>query len=419
MAATQYITELRKGSKFEVCPSCGKREFKPEIYIATGELVADNVGRCNRESNCGYHYPAAKYFKDGGKVATNATVNREIKPVAFDYIPNKYLSDALERNEPHSLKTFLVAKFGAEVEKQAANLYKYTGIEKPWPGSTCFWYIDAQGRVTRGTIVAYNPETGKRIKYATGERAGQGKISSFVKAAKLIGVGEGWNYKQTLYGEHLLKQYPNKPVGLVESEKTAIIASLYFPQLVWLATGGKSKLTAERVQVLKGRKVVAFPDLDGFDKWQQAAKDVAHVVNISVSTYLNDNATEADKAAKLDLADYLLKFDLSEFIKPSEPKQPVKTEPATVLQNVEPTPEPEPQQPAFSMATAFTQVKRFFDGVNLDGLQSIRLNNYSFIENPALFVRSHLSVIERNLRNKRFQPYLNRLEIFKQTLQTI
>lgn len=37
--------------------------------------------------------------------------------------------------------------------------------------------------------------------------------------------------KQCLFGEHLLLQYPTKPVAIVESEKSALIASHFMPDL--------------------------------------------------------------------------------------------------------------------------------------------------------------------------------------------
>lgn len=48
----------------------------------------------------------------------------------------------------------------------------------------------------------------------------------------------------------------------VESEKTAIICSAMMPQYLWLATGGKSGLTSERLSSLKGRKIIVFPHID-------------------------------------------------------------------------------------------------------------------------------------------------------------
>ena len=54
---------------------------------------------------------------------------------------------------------------------------------------------------------------------------------------------ENWELTQCLFGEHLLSAIDEKQktVALVESEKTAIIASCIMPKYIWLATGGKSQ----------------------------------------------------------------------------------------------------------------------------------------------------------------------------------
>ena len=43
-----------------------------------------------------------------------------------------------------------------------------------------------------------------------------------------------FEYTQTLFGGHSLNCFPSAKVGVVESEKTAVIASIYF--LTWLGS---------------------------------------------------------------------------------------------------------------------------------------------------------------------------------------
>ena len=116
-----------------------------------------------------------------------------------------------------------------------------------------------------------------------------------------------WQLTQCLFGEHLLPQHPDKTVALVESEKTAIICSAMMPQYLWLATGGKSGLTSEHLTSLKGRKIIVFPDIDAFKDWQQKIFTFPHL-DIRISRLLEDNATPADRAAHIDLADWILKY---------------------------------------------------------------------------------------------------------------
>ena len=107
--------------------------------------------------------------------------------------------------------------------------------------------------------------------------------------------------------EHLLPQHQDKTIALVESEKTAIICSAMMPQYLWLATGGKSGLTSERLSSLKGRKIIVFPDIDAFKDWQQKIFTFPHL-DIRISRLLEDNTTPADRAAHIDLADWILKY---------------------------------------------------------------------------------------------------------------
>ena len=63
-ANTMYKTTLDKSSRKHKCPSCGQKRMVKYIFNDTGEYIADNVGRCDREINCSYHYPPKDYYKD-------------------------------------------------------------------------------------------------------------------------------------------------------------------------------------------------------------------------------------------------------------------------------------------------------------------------------------------------------------------
>jgi hypothetical protein len=108
-----------------------------------------------------------------------------------------------------------------------------------------------------------------------------------------------------LFGEHLLNQFPNKTIGIVESEKTAIIASAFLPDLIWLATGGAENLNKEKVALLSGRNVILFPDTskDGhiYQKW----KEKGSKFGFETSDYLEIHTNDEQKADGLDIADFL------------------------------------------------------------------------------------------------------------------
>ena len=109
-----------------------------------------------------------------------------------------------------------------------------------------------------------------------------------------------------------MKQYPFKNVAIVESEKTAVICSHFWPEYVWLATGGKSQLNS-RLQVLKGRKVVAFPDVDGYQEWKEKLSQIKEL-DIMVSDILEKSASAEDRENHVDIADLLISQYLKEHI---------------------------------------------------------------------------------------------------------
>ena len=77
------------------------------------------------------------------------------------------------------------------------------------------------------------------------------------------------------------------------------------PRFLWLATGGKSQIN-DRLLVLKGRTVVAFPDIDGYDEWERKLADYSDL-DIRISPVLQQNSTKADREAHIDIADWLLR----------------------------------------------------------------------------------------------------------------
>jgi hypothetical protein len=220
-----------------------------------------------------------------------------------------------------------------------------------------------------------------------------------------------------LFGEHLLID-KTKPVAIVESEKTAIIASQYLPQFIWVAVGSLSNLNAEKCSILKGRIVILFPDLNGFDKWSSKAKELSQLAIFTVSDLLERKTTEAEKKQGFDLADYLIKFNYKDFAEPEpEAVQPIfevkaieQTEP---FYNFSKPKKPKPENWQQSIA----ELESYFDGAEIP-TQPVKLNKCSTITNCTLFIESHFAAVKANNGNSTFLPYLNRLEQLKQVINT-
>ena len=91
------------------------------------------------------------------------------------------------------------------------------------------------------------------------------------------------------------------PIAQVEAEKTAVICSAVFPECFWSATGGLSQFN-DCLNTLHGRKVEAFPDLGGYDKWVVKIRNYP-TLDITASDYLERIATDEIRAMKADLVD--------------------------------------------------------------------------------------------------------------------
>jgi hypothetical protein len=171
-----------------------------------------------------------------------------------------------------------------------------------------FWQIDVNRRIRTGKLIAYDRATGNRRKDVSPNWV----HALLKKAGKLP---ENFALKQCYFGEHLLSKYPGLPIAIVESEKSAVVASLcksVFPDLIWLACGGKSNLKVERLLRLgNDRTILLFPDADGFEKWQITALEASiSGADIRVSDLIEKRATEAQKRSGWDIADYLIQAQI-------------------------------------------------------------------------------------------------------------
>jgi hypothetical protein len=306
-----YTLEKYKGhGSRHACPKCGRKEFVRYIDKKTGEYLADDVGRCNREVKCGYHYTPRQHFADnpfyGVRRDITTTRRRETyivnerKPTRLDFISGDYLRRTLVAWERNNFIKFLLSRFSLEEVNSVMRRY----LIGTWPdGRTVFWQVDAGGRVRTGKLIAYDAATGKRIKSR--------KISWVHAELKRAGdLPETFALGQCLFGEHLLTRANSGTAGvLVESEKTAVVASIFMPHYLWLATGGSGNLNISHLRrVATGRRFVLFPDSSKYDKWAVTAEEARRMygLDVRVSDLLEHRLTDEQKREDYDIADFLL-----------------------------------------------------------------------------------------------------------------
>ena len=314
-----HLQKYRPGSK-KVCPKCGRKSCFTRYVDGNAQIAFPNhVGKCDRINSCGYHYTPKEYFQDNPTIKETMieqnnrsdTPSRAVKPIAkplsssapqTSYLPSDWVSQSMQKFDVNPLYRYLTKVAGKEKTDRLFNLYK-VGTSKMWNGATVFWQIDINGNVRAGKIMGYDAKTGHRIKHPFNQ-------VNWVHSGKRV---PDFHMKQCLFGEHLLSEtsIPASTVAIVESEKTALIAALFIPDFVWLATGGMhGSFNSKAMQVLCGREVILFPDLKATDEWKRKTAMLHSICKrVTCSALLENMATDRQREAGLDIADFLLMED--------------------------------------------------------------------------------------------------------------
>lgn len=306
----RFILEPYKGQKTRyTCPQCKKeKQFTRYIDLQTNTHLSDLVGKCNRESKCGYHLTPKKYFLSNPDYKpeqwrSSDEWKKKLKPEIqeYSYLGLSLVTKSLRRYSDNNFTQFLENIFLQDVAKALIERFQI-GTSKRWPGATVFWQIDAAHKVRTGKVMLYNRITGKRIK----EPLRIDWVHSILIRKKAL---KSFQLKQCLFGEHqLLFDSNSKPIGIVESEKTAIIMTAIFPKYIWMASGSLTNIRLDLFKKLEGRDIVFFPDLGGFEKWKSKAEELTiHGFNVTVSEVLEEKAVLDDKQYGFDIADFFLK----------------------------------------------------------------------------------------------------------------
>ena len=246
----------------------------------TGNEV-QGCGRCDREQSCGY------FKKPESNDVIFTPKNQQQPKKETDYIHLKVLEEYFLNPTDCNLLEFLKSKFSKEQIKKARFDYLLSCKNE----STIFWQLDQLEKVRSGKVMLYNPSTGKRVK----DENGKAYINWMHR--------QPYNLKQCLFGLHLTKEEKSKTIAIVESEKTAVIMSMYIPDFLWLATGSKSGFKIEYLQTIKSRKIIAFPDKGCYKEWLDKALEMNNFgYNISVSDLIE--TTDCDDGQ--DIADLYL-----------------------------------------------------------------------------------------------------------------
>ncbi len=349
---------LDKSSKKFVCPNCNKKTFVLYVDTETGNYLTDDFGKCDREQNCNHHKAPTKgkkgylinflshkeitdkaikisdingiisivpksqilehsqnsvwitewylktssinYLTNESKYFNNDEVNfinvistKEQPPLIAPSFHNLELLEKMYKINPQidNLTDFLKLKFSKDEVFKATNKYFITGTNQFWNNATVFWQIDDKEQMHAGKIMLYDSITGKRIKEPYNH------INWMHKAIK----EPDFNLCQCLFGLHQIIEDYQKTIAIVESEKTAIVMSIFLPEFIWIATGSKQNLKFDLLKPIKKRNIVLFPDKGEYQNWLSKANELNEIgFKIAVSELIE----QTDFENGFDLADY-------------------------------------------------------------------------------------------------------------------
>lgn len=237
--------------------------------------------------NCGYCHSCQKTFFPETEKPTPAPQVEE--PKAISFLSADLMQKSLSAYEKNNFIKFVKKLFPKTDIEAKAKLWGI-GTSKKWDGANIFYQIDQNQRIRNGKIMLYNPEDGKRRK--------DGNFFTWVHSVMKLA---DFNFERCLFGLHLITD--NKPIAVVESEKTAFLMALVDDSYNWVATASKSNYNYETLLPIKDFQIVAFPDKDAFDSWAEISERLnSYGFNISVS----DTIEKSDLPVGTDLADLLI-----------------------------------------------------------------------------------------------------------------
>lgn len=294
--------------RVQFCP-CGKSNNDGKFVPFIGH---DEFGHC---------YSCSKTFFPNNRGSSSIELKKtnslvKLPDKKFDTINFQAVEDSMKNYSRNNLYHFLVKLLGEINASKIAQTYRL-GTTKFWGGSTVFWQIDYNYVVRSGKIIQYKIQPDETCIVKVNCKRIKENIPA-VKWVHKVPKNLSFNLKQCFFGEHLLKEENTKPVAIVESEKTAIISSGYFPDFIWLASGSLGGLTKSKCEVLRGRKIILFPDINGYETWSEKIKEISKTVypgTVHISDFLQKNATSVEKAIGADIADVLIKLDPKKFQK--------------------------------------------------------------------------------------------------------
>lgn len=220
--------KFTKGSRYKIAPKCPCGKSNRGGKFVPFEGFTDK----------GYCHSCKKTFLPDGYAPYLTHYKKDMR--VSKHIPEDIIQSTMKNFSNTNFFKYLSSLFGVENTLEAFRKY-YIGTTPSM--DTIYWYKDCNGFGRKGKVFKYDAEGHRQYTYY---------LNDYTNDKDFYGC---------IYGEHLL-QGAGKDILLVEAEKTAIMASIWYPDLTILATGGANSLSDEKAEVLQGHLVTLLPDAD-------------------------------------------------------------------------------------------------------------------------------------------------------------
>lgn len=333
------MLELKLSPNMRTCPYCGaEKSFQPYKFKGASIIINPKVGIC---SICHKQYSYDEYLSKKLHLLTAFSKSKEAR-IILDVgkqelgleDPNVFYSKYFSSGDIEDDKLFqyiirLLANKSDSLsntisKERIQNTFELYGLQTStlWfrENATIFWYKTSDEDRLSYRIMKFK-EDGHSFKEKDKEHP----------ITKSLIIGEDGKGKYCLFGRHLIgrEDSQGKPVCIVESEKSAIIASIAYPNAIWMATGSCRflkglKLKCDYVddygnqkgQALDPKRVILFPDPDlKFDDknnwyhypWYQSFKGVrvCNFLDIFIREKESEIKSEGKNPDEFDIADYI------------------------------------------------------------------------------------------------------------------
>ncbi len=211
-----------------------------------------------------------KPIKDNAYLIEDLQADEQMRVLGGYYSETVKLMDEGEFGFKNNFVRSLVKKFGKGAIKAAKEYKLMTFLD----GGVVFPYFNFFGNLINGKIMFYGDDL-KRIR--AGKQSHIQWLHNCHYKGDLMNYDEDVeDYKYSLsffgYDFKVLDEY--SVVGIVESEKTAIIMAILFPEIRWLASGSVLAIQSYKFAIgFENKIILLFPDLGYLKQKKQSIPD--------------------------------------------------------------------------------------------------------------------------------------------------